>query len=88
MKNRIYETDFDGNPVECTGDFFSGTTALDIVNVMNPLLGRQAGKVLLFPFPELFTGKYHFLSGKNRRMNWIFRKTMQIYAHGKERRRK
>ena len=34
MKIRIYETDFEGNPVECTGDFFSGATALDIVNVM------------------------------------------------------
>ena len=22
MKIRIYETDFEGNPVECTGDFF------------------------------------------------------------------
>ena len=34
MKIRIYETDFDGNPVECIGDFFSGATALDIVNAM------------------------------------------------------
>ena len=34
MKIRIYETDFEGNPVECTGDFFFGATALDIVNVM------------------------------------------------------
>ena len=34
MKIRIYETDFEGNPVECTGDFFSGATALDIVNAM------------------------------------------------------
>ena len=34
MKIRIYETDFEGNPVECTGDFFPGATALDIVNAM------------------------------------------------------
>ena len=34
MKIRIYETDFEGNPVECTGEFFSGATALDIVNAM------------------------------------------------------
>lgn len=34
MKIRINETDFEGNPVECTGDFFFGATALDIVNVM------------------------------------------------------
>ena len=34
MKIRIYETDFEGNPVECTGEYFSGATALDIVNAM------------------------------------------------------
>ena len=34
MKIRIYETDFEGNPVECTGEYFSGKTALDIVNAM------------------------------------------------------
>ena len=34
MKIRIYETDFEGNSVECTGDFFPGATALDIVNAM------------------------------------------------------
>ena len=34
MKIRIYETDFEGNPVECTGEYFSGRTALDIVNAM------------------------------------------------------
>ena len=43
MKIRIYETDFEGNPVECTGDFFSGATALDIVNAMkmNPFQASQ-----------------------------------------------
>ena len=43
MKIRIYETDFEGNPVECTGDFFSGATALDIVNAMkmNPFQARM-----------------------------------------------
>ena len=40
MKIRIYKTDFEGNPVECTGDCFSGATALDIVNVMK--LGSSA----------------------------------------------
>ena len=34
MKIRIYETDFEGNPVECTGEYFSGATALDILNAM------------------------------------------------------
>jgi len=41
MKIRIHETDFEGNPVECTGEFFSGKTALDIVEQMkmNPFTG-------------------------------------------------
>ena len=34
MRIRIYETDFEGNPVECTGEFFSGASALDIVEAM------------------------------------------------------
>lgn len=34
MQIRIYDTDFEGNPVECTGDRFSGKTALDIVTAM------------------------------------------------------
>ena len=43
MKIRIYETDFEGNPVECTGEYFSGKTALDIVNAMkmNPFQACQ-----------------------------------------------
>ena len=43
MKIRIYETDFEGNPVECTGEYFSGKTALDIVNAMkmNPFQASQ-----------------------------------------------
>lgn len=38
MKIRIHDTDFDGNPVGCTGEFFRGATALDIVvsMKMNP----------------------------------------------------
>ena len=38
MKIRIHDTDFDGNPVECTGEFFRGATAIDIVigMKMNP----------------------------------------------------
>ena len=38
MKIRIYETDFDGRPVDCTGEFFSGPTALAVVErmQMNP----------------------------------------------------
>ena len=38
MKIRIYETDFDGRPVDCTGEFFSGPTALAVVEgmKMNP----------------------------------------------------
>ena len=34
MKIRIYETDFEGHPVECTGEFFAGPTALSIVEAM------------------------------------------------------
>ena len=34
MKIRIYETDFDGRPVDCSGEYFSGKTALDIVEGM------------------------------------------------------
>lgn len=34
MKIRIYETDFDGHPVECTGEFFSGPSAIAIVEAM------------------------------------------------------
>jgi len=38
MKIRIYETDFEGRPVDCTGEFFSGPTALAVVEgmKMNP----------------------------------------------------
>ena len=38
MKIRIYETDLDGRPVDCSGQYFSGKTALDIVEgmTMNP----------------------------------------------------
>lgn len=34
MQIRIYETDFEGRPVECTGEYFSGPTALAIVEGM------------------------------------------------------
>jgi len=34
VKIRIYETDFEGHPVECTGEFFSGPTPLAIVEAM------------------------------------------------------
>ena len=34
MKIRIYETDFEGHPVECTGEFFSGPSAIAIVEAM------------------------------------------------------
>ena len=44
MKIRIYETDFDGRPVECSGEYFSGKTALDIVEGMT-----------LNPFQSLLT---------------------------------
>lgn len=40
MKIRIFETDFEGHPVECTGEFFAGENALSIVEqlCMNPFL--------------------------------------------------
>lgn len=34
MRIRIYETDFEGNPVDCTGEFLQGATALAIVEKM------------------------------------------------------
>ena len=34
MQIRIYETDFEGRSVECTGEYFSGPTALAIVEAM------------------------------------------------------
>ena len=34
MRIRIYETDFEGNPVEYTGEYFSGPSALAIVETM------------------------------------------------------
>ena len=34
MKIRIHDTDFEGNPVECTGEFFTGATAFEIVEAM------------------------------------------------------
>jgi len=42
VKIRIYETDFEGHPVECTGEFFSGPSALAIVEAMkmNPFSAR------------------------------------------------
>ena len=38
MKIRIHETDFEGHPLDCSGEYFSGKTALDIVEgmTMNP----------------------------------------------------
>ena len=34
MRIRIFETDLEGNPVECTGEYFSGSSALAIVEAM------------------------------------------------------
>ena len=34
MRIRIFETDYEGHPVECTGEFFSGPSALAIVEAM------------------------------------------------------
>ena len=34
MKIRIHETDFDGIPVACTGEFFEGVNATEIVEAM------------------------------------------------------
>jgi len=44
MKIRIHETDFEGHPVECTGEFYFGKTALDIVEQMkmNPFTGSMS----------------------------------------------
>ena len=34
MKIRIHDTDFEGHPLDCSGDYFTGETALDIVEAM------------------------------------------------------
>ena len=34
MKIRIHETDFEGHPVDCTGEFFFGSTAIAVVEEM------------------------------------------------------
>ena len=34
MKIRIHDTDFEGHPLDCSGEYFSGKTALDIVERM------------------------------------------------------
>ena len=46
MKIRIYETDFEGRPVDCTGEFFSGSTALAVVEgmKMNPFQNHLAAQ--------------------------------------------
>ena len=46
MKIRIYDTDFDGRPVDCTGEFFSGPTALAVVEgmKMNPFQNHLAAQ--------------------------------------------
>ena len=46
MKIRIYETDFNGHPVDCTGEFFSGPTALAVVEgmKMNPFQNHLAAQ--------------------------------------------
>jgi hypothetical protein len=31
---RIFDTDFDGNPVSCTGEFYTGNEPIDIVEAM------------------------------------------------------
>ena len=48
MQIRIYETDFERHPVECTGEYFSGPTALAIVEamkLMNALESDYCGTV-------------------------------------------
>ena len=34
MKIRIHDTDFEGHLLDCSGDYFTGETALDIVEAM------------------------------------------------------
>ena len=34
MKIRIHDTDFEDHPLDCSGEYFSGKTALDIVEAM------------------------------------------------------
>ena len=46
MKIRIYETDFEGRPVDCTGEFYVGSTALAVVEgmKMNPFQNHLAAQ--------------------------------------------
>ena len=46
MKIRIHETDFEGHPVDCTGEFFFGSTAIAVVEEMkmNPFLNHLSAQ--------------------------------------------
>ena len=70
MKIRIHDTDLDGNPLECSGEFFVGETAMDIVDGMkmnpfnshlNPLAFMRQTLDFIgqkdFPLPENEPGK-------------------------------
>lgn len=49
MKIRIHDTDFNGLPIDCSGEFFSGLTALDIVEgmKMNPFQSHKAPREVM-----------------------------------------
>ena len=59
MKIRIYETDFDGRPVDCSGEYFSGKTALDIVEgmTMNPFQSHLTPHGLMYETLEIIGQK-------------------------------
>jgi len=46
MRVRFFETDYDGIPVPCSGDYFSGNNASEIVEKMkmNPFQGSMSVK--------------------------------------------
>ena len=49
MKIRIHDTDFEGHPLDCSGDYFTGETALDIVEAMgmNPFQSHRTPHELM-----------------------------------------
>ena len=59
MKIRIHDTDFEGHPLDCSGDYFTGETALDIVEAMgmNPYQSHLTPHGLMYETLEIIGQK-------------------------------
>ena len=59
MKIRIHDTDFEGHPLDCSGDYFTGETALDIVEAMgmNPFQSHLTPHGLMYETLEIIGQK-------------------------------